>query len=140
MLVTATVFQSAIGPYVVVEVVGSVNQAIAAVPAFASVMAFCAAACAGSTRSRARPARRCDRHARVELHRKRHDELQCRATCYNAVCVASSCNKVASSCKKVHQLQTKKTCHNTRYCSALAATLPCTPWQKNILDATIRKM
>ena len=76
MLVTATVFQSAIGPYVVVEVVGSVNQAVAAVPAFASVMAVCAAACAGSTRSRARPARRCDRHARVELHRKRHDELQ----------------------------------------------------------------
>jgi hypothetical protein len=96
MLVTATVFQSAIGPYVVVEVVGLVNQAIAAVPAFASVMAVCAATCAGSTRSRARPARRCDRHARPELHRKRHDELQRRATRYNAVCVASSCNKVAS--------------------------------------------
>jgi hypothetical protein len=104
MPVTAAVFQSAIGPYVVFEVDGLVNQAIAAVPAFVSVMAVCAATCAGSTRSRARPARRCNRHARAELHRKRHDELQRRATRYNAVaavCVASSCNKVASSCNNV---------------------------------------
>ena len=39
MLVTAAVFQSAIGPYVVVAVTGSVSQAVAAVPMFALVMA-----------------------------------------------------------------------------------------------------
>ncbi len=39
MLVTAAVFQSAIGPYVVVAVTGSVSHTVAAVPMFASVMA-----------------------------------------------------------------------------------------------------
>ena len=39
MLVTAAVFQSAIGPYVVVAVVGLVSHAVAAVPMFVLVMA-----------------------------------------------------------------------------------------------------
>ncbi len=39
MLVTAAVFQSAIGPYVVVAVVGLVSHAITAVFKFVSVMA-----------------------------------------------------------------------------------------------------
>jgi hypothetical protein len=82
MLVTAAVFQSAIGPYVVVAAVGSLTHAITAVFKFVSVMAVCAATCAGSARSSARPARRCDRLARAQLHRS--DTLQLR--------VASSCN------------------------------------------------
>jgi hypothetical protein len=41
MLVTAAVFQSVIGPYVVVAVVGLVTHAITAVFKFASVMAAC---------------------------------------------------------------------------------------------------
>ena len=73
MLVTADVSQSAIEPYVVVAGVGLVTHAITAVFKFASVMAVCAATCAGRKRSRARLARRCDRHARAQLHRKRHD-------------------------------------------------------------------
>ncbi len=43
MLVTAAVFQSAIGPYVVVALAGSVSHAVAAVLMFAFVMAVCAA-------------------------------------------------------------------------------------------------
>ncbi len=73
MVVTALVSQSAIGPYVAVAVAGSVSHSVAAVPMFASVMAVCVAMCAGTKRSSARPARRCDRHAKAELHRKRHD-------------------------------------------------------------------
>ena len=38
MLVTAAVFQSAIGPYVVCAVLGSVTHPVTAVPRFASVM------------------------------------------------------------------------------------------------------
>ena len=133
MLVTATVFQSAIGPYVVVEVVGLVNQAIAAVPAFASVMAVCAAACAGSTRSRARPARRCDRHARAQLHRKRHDVLYHRATRCNGVCAASSCNEVASSCNEEHQLQLRKRASTP----LVARTLPRQGTQKPLCNILV---
>jgi hypothetical protein len=43
MLVTAAVFQSAIGPYVVVAVAGLVSQAVAAVLMLVFVMAVCAA-------------------------------------------------------------------------------------------------
>ena len=43
MLVTAAVFQSAIGPYVVVALAGSVTHADTAVPMFALAMAVCAA-------------------------------------------------------------------------------------------------
>jgi hypothetical protein len=71
MLVTAAVFQSAIGPYVVVAVVGDCSHAVAAAPMSALVMAVCAAACAGRKSSSATPTRRCDRHARAHLHRKR---------------------------------------------------------------------
>ncbi len=39
MLVTAAVFQSVIGPYVVAAVVGLVSQAVAAVPMFVLVKA-----------------------------------------------------------------------------------------------------
>ena len=109
MFVTAAVFQSAIGPYVVAAVTGSVSHANAAVPMFAS--SSCAATCAGSTRSRARPARRCDRRARAHLHRKRHDVVHRRATHCNEVRVASSCNE--------EQHASQKTCRNTRYCGAL---------------------
>ena len=69
MLVTAAVSQSAIGPYVVVAVVGLVTHAITAVFKFASVMAVSAVTCAGRKRSSARPARRVDRNARAHLHR-----------------------------------------------------------------------
>ena len=58
MVVTADVFQSAIGPYVVVAVVGSVTHAITIVFKFASVMAVCATMCAGRKRSSTRLARR----------------------------------------------------------------------------------
>jgi hypothetical protein len=71
MVVTAAVFQSAIGPYVVVAVVGLVSHAVAAVLMFALVMAVCASTCAGRKSSSTRPTRRCDRHARAHLHRKR---------------------------------------------------------------------
>ncbi len=43
MLVTAAVFQSTIGPYVVVAVVGLVAHAVTAVAKFALVMAVSAA-------------------------------------------------------------------------------------------------
>ena len=69
MLVTAAVSQSAIGPYVAVAVVGLVTHAITAVFKFVSVMAVCAATCAGRKRSSARPTRRCDRHATAHLHK-----------------------------------------------------------------------
>ena len=44
MLVTAAVFQPAIGPYVVVAVVGLVTHAVTAVPMLPFVMAVCACA------------------------------------------------------------------------------------------------
>jgi hypothetical protein len=68
MLVTAAVFQSAIGPYCDLAVTGSVTHALAAAAMFALVMAVCAATCAGRKRSSARPERRCDRIARAHLH------------------------------------------------------------------------
>jgi hypothetical protein len=77
MLVTAAVFQSAIGPYVAVAVTGLVTHAAAAAAMFAFVMAVCAATCAGSKRSSARPARRCDRIARAHLHTS--DTTRCNA-------------------------------------------------------------
>ncbi len=60
MLVTAAVFQSAMLPYIAAAAVGLVAHAVAAVPMFPFVMAVCAATSAGSTRSSARPTRRCD--------------------------------------------------------------------------------
>ncbi len=78
MFDTAAVFQSAIGPYVVVAVVGSFTHDVAASFKFASVMPVSAATCVGSTRSSARrPARRCDRNATTQLHRKRHHTCYC---------------------------------------------------------------
>ena len=68
MLVTAAVFQSAIGPYVVVAVLGLVSHSVAAVPMFPLVMAVCAATCAGRKSSSTTPTRRCDRHATAKLH------------------------------------------------------------------------
>ena len=97
MLVTAAVFQSAIGPYVVVAVVGLVSHAVTAVFKFASVMAVCAAMCAGRKRSSARPASRCDRNARAQLHRSvtNSDTTCCDAVRHVATryCVVSSCNE-----------------------------------------------
>jgi hypothetical protein len=87
---TDAVFQSAIGPYVVVAVAGLVTHASAAVLKFPLVMASNAATCAGSARSSARPARRCDRHARAQLHRKRHEVWQRSSTRCNAGCAAPS--------------------------------------------------
>ena len=63
MLVTAAVFQSAIGPYVVCAVLGSVTHPVTAVPRFASVMTLSAATWTGSMNRSARPVRRCDRNA-----------------------------------------------------------------------------
>jgi hypothetical protein len=93
-LVTTAVLQSAIGPYVVVAVVGIIVQSLMArSKSYSSVMAVCAATCAGRKRSSARPARRCDRNARAQLHRMRHNVLHRHATRCNVVCVASSCNE-----------------------------------------------
>ncbi len=72
MLVTAAVFQFSIGPYVVVS---PEAHAVTADTKFASVMAVCAVTCTGSARSSTRPARRCDRNAAAQLHRKRHNVL-----------------------------------------------------------------
>jgi hypothetical protein len=77
MLVTAAVFQSAIGPYCDLAVTGLVTHAVAAAAMFAFVMAVCAATCAGRKRSSARPARRCDRIARAHLHTS--DTTRCNA-------------------------------------------------------------
>jgi hypothetical protein len=113
MLVTAAVFQSAIGPYVVVAAVELLTHAITAVFKLASVMAVCAATCAGRKRSSARPARRCDRHAAAHLHRKRHDALHRFATRCNCVLhYRATKNAKRSFCKQPLQ-------HGKR-----AATLP----------------
>jgi hypothetical protein len=79
MSVTAAVFQLAIGPYVAAAVVESAFHADTAILKFELVMAVmavgvdmavCAATWAGSTRSSARPARRCDRILKAHLHKR----------------------------------------------------------------------
>jgi hypothetical protein len=72
MRVTAAVFQSAIGPYVVAAYHGSVSHLFVAEWMLKLVMSVSAATRAGRKRSSARPARRCDRNAPAHLHRKRH--------------------------------------------------------------------
>jgi hypothetical protein len=131
MLVTAAVFQSAIGPYVVVAVVGLVSHAVAAVSMFALVTAVCAATCAGRKSSSATPTRRCDRHARAHLHRKRGRRAA--PPCDTVVFVASSCNEenqVATLRDAPHQFckgrrNTENLPQTHRYCCAEYAGLHC---------------
>ena len=98
MSVTAAVFQLAIGPYVAAAVAESAFHADTAILKFELVMAVtaveiavCAATWAGSKRSSARPARRCDRILKARLHRaiRRSDATNC-----NPLCIRPSpCNR-----------------------------------------------
>jgi hypothetical protein len=133
MLVTAAVFQSAIGPYVVVAVVGLVSHAVAAVPMFASVMAACAATCAGRKSSSATPTRRCDRHARAHLHRKRGrraappcDTLRGGICCIIVQRRTPSCNPQGCPTPVLQRPpEHRKLAANTRYCCAEYAGQHC---------------
>jgi hypothetical protein len=133
MVVTAAVFHSAIGPYVVVAVVGLVSHAVAAVPMFALVIAVCTATCAGRKSSSATPTRRCDRHARAHLHRKRRgraappcDTLRSGMCCIIVQRRTPSCNpQGCPHARFAKATGTQKTCRNTRYCCAEYAGLHC---------------
>ena len=133
MLVTAAVFQSAIGPYVVVAVVGSVSHAVTAVPMFVLVMAVCAATCAGRNSSSATPTRRCDRHARAHLHRKRRrraappcDTLRGGMCCIIVQRRTPSCNPQGCPAPVLQRPpEHRKLAATHRYCCAEYAGLHC---------------
>ncbi len=133
MVVTVAVFQSAIGPYVVVAVVGSVSHSVAAVPMFALVMAVCAATCAGRRSSSATPMTRCDRHARAQLHRKRGrraappcDTLRGGMCCIIVQRRTPSCNPQGCPTPVLQRPpEHRKLAANTRYRCAEYAGLHC---------------